>query len=119
MYYINPKYQRENWKEAISYVKEKNAYVYFKDSNIPAPAQYYGCFVDCFPAIFKFPALNQKDLVNLKSLTTYQNKVYLFDYLVEISDPKRLVRSELESAGFRNTETKNFNGVGFVYEYSK
>lgn len=118
-YYFNPKYQREDWKGAMSYIREKNAYVYFEDNNIPAPAQYYQCGPYCFPAIFNFPAANESDLVNLKSLTTYQNKVYLFDYFVEISDPNRLVARKLEEAGFKNTETTDFNGVGFIYEFSK
>ena len=119
LYYKNPEFQRENWKEAIAFVKHQNAIVFFEDSNIPAPAQYYKCEPLCLPALFNFPAKTESDLLDIASLSSISDKVYLFDYLVEISDLNRLVAKELEKAGFRNTQTHNFDGVGFIYEYSK
>ena len=41
------------------------------------------------------------------------------DYLVQISDPQRLVAKELDDLGYQEKDIKNFNGVGFVYYYEK
>ena len=66
-----------------------------------------------------FPAKSETDLADLDEILHGKSQVYLVDYLVEISDPQRLVAKKLESLGFIKTETKNFNGVGFVYGYSR
>lgn len=117
MYYVNPKYQREDWKGAISFAEEGNKTALFEDANIPAPAIYYGCDKNCVPGLKNFPAKDKSDLSNFETELT--SKVYLFDYLVEISDSQRFLQRKLEDSGYVNTQTINFNGVGFVYEYSK
>lgn len=117
MYYVNPQYQREDWKEVISFAKEGDNTVLFEDANIPAPAIYYGCDKNCLPGLKNFPAGNKSDLADFETRLT--DRVYLFNYLVEISDPKRLLQKKLESLGYKNTQTRDFSGVGFVYEYSK
>lgn len=119
VYYFNPKFQREDWKNAVNFANKSGSLILFEDSNIPSPAQYYDCGQNCFPALKSFPAKSESDLNDIMLLTSDASELYLFDYLVEISDPDRLVKRKLESLGFKNTETKNFNGVGFVYKYSK
>lgn len=127
MYYLNPKFQREDWRGAVNYAltdnPEDSRWIFFEDSNIPAPFEYYfNCTKRCLmnsPALKNFPARNEADLFDFDYLTPYPYKIYLFDYLVEISDPNRLVKKKLENLGYKNTETRDFPGVGFVYEYSK
>lgn len=118
MYYLNPAYQRENWKEAVGFANQTSAQILFEDTNLPAPAQYYNC-QNCQASLTNFPAIDESGVIDLQKLLTDTPKVYLFDYLVEISDPNRLVSKRLEELGYKNTQTKNFDGVGFIYEYSK
>lgn len=128
IYYINPKYQRENWKQAVNFVttqEKPGRLVLFEDTNIPAPfGYYYPCqHGKCIPSqggLKIFPAKTINDIAEFDEvLINSRNVIYLFDYLVEISDPNRFLSHKLEDLGFKLTNTYNFNGVGFVYEYSK
>lgn len=116
VYYSSPKFQRENWKKAIVYVNQSDV-VLFEDNNIPAPALYYGCDKNCLPGLKNFPASNESDLSDFETRLT--DKIYLFDYLVEISDPNKIIQRKLENLGYKNTATRDFSGVGFVHEYTK
>ena len=128
MYYINPKYQRENWKQAVDFVitqDKPGSLVLFEDTNIPAPFEYYHPCMHgkCRPVeagLKTFPAVTEGDVKEFDELLIDSRRtIYLFDYLVEISDPKRLLAKKIESMGFKLSNTYDFNGVGFVYEYSK
>lgn len=116
-YYLLPQFQRENWKEAISFANKSGEFVLFEDVNIPAPAQYYLCSDKCAGALKNFPANSEADIKSFEGISG--ERVLLFNYLVDISDPYRLVQKKLENSGYKNTQTWDFNGVGFVYEYSK
>ena len=52
-------------------------------------------------------------------MTQDTNKVFLFQYLSQITDPEGFVFSELSKKGFANVHTKDFDGVGFVYEFAR
>lgn len=117
IYYLSPAYQRENWRDAVSFANKSGELVLFEDVNIPAPAQYYYCSNKCTGALINFPANSESDIKSLGDINS--NRVLLFNYLVDISDPHRLVQKKLESLDYKNTQTWDFNGVGFVYEYSK
>lgn len=128
MYYLNPQFQREDWKGAVSFVVNENKpgkLILFEDSNIPAPFTYYypcmhGKCIPVEPGLKNFPAASMTDLYSLdETLTNTRLVIYIFDYLVEISDPNRLLVQKIENLGFKLSNTYNFNGVGFVYEYSK
>lgn len=128
VYYLNPKFQREDWKGAVNFVitqDMENKLVLFEDNNVPAPFEYYyPCtHSKCIPfkaGLKNLPAEKASDLSDLNDLLLEsKDVVYLFDYLVEISDPKRLLAKKLENLGFKFTNTYNFNGVGFVHEYSR
>lgn len=119
-YYLNPRFQREDWKGVANFLnkQDKNAaVVLFEDSNLPAPYQYYGRhLILSLPALVNFPAQQGKDVISQDKIL-FAKKVFLVDYLVDISDPKRLVRNELQQTGYQLIHTYDFPGVGFIYEY--
>lgn len=126
IYYSDPQFHREDWKGAMLTIESEAppySLILFEDTNIPAPAvNYYfcdhGCNANAMPALKSFPAKSKEDVVDFEPKLK-DGKVYLFQYLVEISDPKRFVAQKLESLGFKIENTYDFDGVGFVYEYSK
>lgn len=120
VYLLNNFYQKENWKGAVSFLKtvDPKPLVYFESSGTLPPFDYYAKGeIAARGALKDFPAKSQKDLIDLKTETINLDSVYLVEYLVDISDPNRLVQKELDNLGFVKVDTKNFTGVGFIYRY--
>ncbi|MDO8573342.1 MAG: glycosyltransferase family 39 protein [Candidatus Daviesbacteria bacterium] len=113
MYYFNPKFQREDWKGAASFVSrnlDNQTLVVFENNEIPASVKYYASDLSNFE-----PALSpgfEKKLIN-------KNKIFLFEYLADIYDSNRIVERKLRDFNFSETKIYNFHGVGFIREYHK
>lgn len=119
IYLVNPVFQREDWRGLVKYLKSKpsSSKILFESNGSFAPFDYYsGNEFKGRGALKNFPA---KDLDDLGNLTDLGPSVYLIDYLVEISDPNKLVSAKLKESGYKQVDIKNFNGVGFVYHYIK
>lgn len=117
-YYVFPKYQREDWKGLVSFLNKNSnnqTLTLFENDNLIAPYRYYKIPINAEGALNKFPADSSYDVKKFDY--SFYNKIYLVDYLVEISDPKRVVDKALVQDGWSVIQTFNFNGVGFVYEY--
>ncbi len=131
VYLFNPKFQREDWKGLIAY----NSFDKVINSNGNfAPLEYYIRWPNLVPGIRKdalfqfnifyglknFPAKSETDLAdNLGSLLVQFNRIDYMEYLVDVADPNRLVQKKIESLGFKKINTKDFTGIGFLYEYQK
>ncbi len=122
-YYLNPKFQRENWKGLISFLNYQDptsSLVLFEDTNLPAPFIYYDFKkIPAQGALKKFPANHNEDLVALEQVVSNKDKIFLVNYLVEISDNKRLVNQKLQQLGLTISRTYDFPTLGFVYEYTR
>lgn len=113
IYYSDAKFQRENWRGAINFVLrnlDDDTLVVFENNEIPAPAKYYSNDLRSFRVGLKDSFADE--LVDKK-------RIFLFEYLVDIYDPKRLVERKLEYLNFVETKTYDFQGVGFVKLYVK
>lgn len=123
MYLLNPKFQRENWKTAVAYtedLKRENKIVIFEYNEIPAPYRYYQKSSNhIFPGLAKIPVESLNDLNNLEVLVSNKDTVYVYEYLVDITDKNKLLRKKLTSLGFKDKGQVNFNGVGLVYIYER
>ncbi|MDO8619127.1 MAG: glycosyltransferase family 39 protein [Candidatus Daviesbacteria bacterium] len=119
IFYLNPKFQREDWRLAVSSVEKKvsgDEVILFEDNNIPPPFVYYSKnTAQVLPALLKVPAMSVSDIKNLSQI----NRVFVFEYLVDINDPQKLLQKSLQDSGFKKLDTYNFNGVGFVYVYER
>lgn len=122
IYFTNPKFQRENWKLATRFVN-KNAtpktLVLFESTRTLAPFDYYNKKrIEAFGALDSFNPNPTNVRKTVEKLTADKEKVYLFQYLSPITDPQGLVFQEISRLGFKNTITRDFEGVGFVYEFT-
>lgn len=117
IFYTNPKFQREDWRGAISKIEsmaDQDSVIVFTDNNIPAAYHYYSrSLATASAGLWRVPASFKQDIIDY----TNKSKIYLFEYLVEINDPQRFLQKSLEKEGFKKIDTYNFNGVGFVYIY--
>ena len=121
VYLFNPGYQRENWRGLVSFLKSVHPQiVLFESSGTFPPFDYYaGGTLNVKGALKDFPAKDKSVVSNLDDLLKDDKEIYLVDYLVQISDPTRLVAQKLAELGYKKSGTKDFHGVGFVYHYIK
>lgn len=123
IYFINPKFQRENWREATNYIHQNfddKTIVLFESNYTIGPFDYYNNGkVRAYGALDSFSADTGFVSGKIPLLTSNAGKVFLFQYLAPITDPEGLVFQELNKIGFRNTDIRDFAGVGFVYEFKR
>ena len=123
VYFTNTKFQREDWKGATAYVignSTQSTVTLFEDTYTVGPFDYYNKGrVKAYGALDSFSPDPAKVHQNVASYTNGKNNVFLFAYLSPITDPQGLVFEELTKEGYTNTSTKDFEGVGFVYEFKK
>ena len=123
VYFTNDKFQREDWRHATNFVIENSTpttAVLFESSHTFAPFDYYNRErIKAEGALESFNAEETKVKEKVKKLTENKDKVFLFQYLSSITDPYGLVFQELTKQGFVSTNTQDFEGVGFVYEFTR
>ena len=123
IYFANSKFQRENWRGATLYVHQNSTpktVVLFESTYSIAPFDYYNKGKIKSQGVLNSFNPNQIEVSqNVKAQTAGMNKVFLFQYLSPITDPQGLVFQELTKMGFVNVSTRDFAGVGFVYEFKR
>lgn len=123
IYFLNPKFQRENWRDAVSWVYQNatpQTLALFESPYSVAPFDYYNHGqVKTAGALDSFVAESDEIKKKVKTIAGDHNKIFLFQYLSGITDPQGLVFKELTTQGFVNTSTKDFPGVGFIYEFQR
>jgi len=117
LYFTRPRLQREQWREATSFLQTTNSSVVVKFPGPFASMTWYAPNLNVVPAVLKFPAREPETSTIIGNSIQTQDTVYLLEYLTGLTDPGNLVDRSIENLGFVNTETKNFEGVGFVYKY--
>ncbi len=123
IYLTNPSFQRENWRQAVNYIGENftpRSIVLFESNYTTGPFDYYNVKnLKAAGALDNFIAQEPSVTQKVESLTHDKNKIFLFQYLSQITDPQGLVFQAISKEGFVNSSTKDFTGVGFVYEFNR
>lgn len=112
-------YQREDWKEASLVAQgQNNAVVIFEDNEMLAPFFYYNKEArNAFPGLINKPAKSLDDVIDFQLKSENSGKVFLFDYLVGINDPQKLIEIKLINSGYKKVQQFNYRGVGIVTLY--
>lgn len=123
IYYLNSRFYREDWKEAVKFLDEKSiedqAPVVFIWPEPFAPYIWYSNNLGRAYSIGgSMPYDNQEIENSLRSLLQ-SDKLYLFRYLQKLSDPNENTQRWLYANNFKLGVTYNFRGVGFIDEYQK
>lgn len=123
IYLLNPKFQREDWKKATSYVHTNSTpdtIVLFESTSSIAPFDYYNkSQILAIGILDSFSPQEAKVRTNIQNSTAGKNKVFLFQYLSGITDQEGLAFQELTRSGFQNTKTTDFTNIGFLYEFTR
>ncbi len=117
-YYTRARIQREQWRQAIQFIDQKNLLVVTKFSGKFAPFNWYHPDLPVLPAVPTYPAKPQEVSQKLIPITTHQS-ILLMDYLGDLSDPGRVTDQVLANMGFTPGPIHDFPGVGFIREFHK
>ncbi|OGV91182.1 hypothetical protein A3A66_00995 [Microgenomates group bacterium RIFCSPLOWO2_01_FULL_46_13] len=117
-YYRFSYLKREQWRQAVNFIETEatpDTAVLFAFPEPFAPWQWYeskGVKAVTTQTLRVRKETNLNSL--LASLTGYR-QVYVFEYLMDLTDPERRVFAWLYDRGYQQREIKDFSGVGFVY----
>ncbi len=121
-YFTNVRFQREQWRQAVSFVESRGDGTQIALFAFPqpfAPYQWYSKNKIYAYGVAKNFVVTDADIVIVRKLIQQRNHIYLFQYLTQLSDPQNKLPKILEEEGFVLTDTHDFPGVGFIYEYYK
>lgn len=121
IYYSTFKFQREDWRGSAKFlenVSKDRAIILFEDNHVKFPYLYYQKGeVPAFGGLKNVQARSLEDVGNIEEFLNGRNQIYLFEYLVEITDPNRFLEKKIASLGFKKSDVYNFHGVGLVTLY--
>lgn len=109
---FNPRFQREQWRQATAFIEEKaqpEALVLFQ---MPAAGGGWDWY-------------QERDLVvkylsdSFEGLTKNHPQVFVFQYLFELVDLEQQIFTVLTQEGFERVRVYDFPGVGLIYEFKK
>ncbi len=121
-YYINPRFQREQWREATAFVEahaDKDTGVVFAFPEPFGPYLWYRKQENLGRGFAKGLVVSDSDIDDLDQYAKQKNRIFFFQYLTELTDPKGKIASNLQRSDFSLKQTYDFSGVGFIYEYQK
>ncbi|MFC1653806.1 glycosyltransferase family 39 protein [Patescibacteria group bacterium] len=122
IHFTNPKLQRENWKQAVSFVEKSSDLDTGAVFAFPEPFAPWLWYKNDLVAEYPTKTLIVNDHKyldeNIKGALTHEN-LFVFEYLMGLSDPQRKIFSWIELNGYTKVEIKDFHGVGFIHIYQK
>lgn len=121
-YFQEPQFQREDWRSATAFVQSEapeGSVIIFKFSDAFAPYLWYSKKEVEVASVVPLGATHQLIEDRTVGVINGKKNLFLFEYLGGLTDPVRQVEKVLEREGYQKIETKDFSGVGFVYNYRK
>lgn len=120
-YLTNAEFQREDWRGTVRFLSQKQlpeSAVMVESNGSFAPYDYYGGrLLKTIFGLERIPANSRVDLIDLEAELAHIKQVYLLEYLIDITDPKRLLGAQLGILGWKEVAIYDFHGVGFVREW--
>ena len=118
----NVRFQREQWRQAVKFVESQGnskSIAVFIFPEAFAPWKYYSRkIVPSIGVASKF-VVNQQDLKQSFDRINKSDKVFLFHYLEDLTEPEKQVSKYLIDLGFIEIKKTDFPGVGFISIYEK
>ena len=121
-YYTDPYTQREQWRQAVSFVENSStekAAALFVFPDPFAPYLWYSTEKESGYGIAPEFIFKHEDIKNMTEIIYERDRMFLFQYLTGLTDPQNLVSKNLEASNYSLTATNDFPGVGFIYTYDK
>lgn len=122
LYYRDPKFQREQWRQAVNYIEmdaQPRSLALFVFPQPFGPWDYYQKGKVQAMGITTTLLLTDSDLARFKPTLLQVDSIYYFQYLTGLTDRENKLSKFLQKEGLVEKVVKDFPGVGFVYKYAK
>ena len=104
LYFTRPRLQREQWRQSIEFLRSQNTTVVVNFFDKFAPFYWYA------------PGL---PVVTSDRVTSDIKSFWYLEYLTGLTDPENIFKKEMENETMSIVETRNFEGVGLMYKYTR
>lgn len=121
-YYLNPYVQREQWRQAVTFVENSgrdSPLAVFVFSDAFAPWLWYSRGSVDYLAVAPDFKVSTQLLVSQSDKLQKSDQIFYFYYLTDLTDPGHKTIQFINSLGFMETRKRDFPGVGFVAVYEK
>ncbi len=118
IFWTNPVFQREDWRGASQLINEPKSISIVNFPGPFAPLQFYAPNVYYYADQESLGKMRTDLDQSLPLVLKDKQRVFVFDYLSDLSDPKRSILHWLKQAGFKQVKVHNYNSVGFIYEFA-
>ena len=115
-FWTQPRFHREDWRSAADLVKQSESLVIFNFPGAFAPFKFYLPDQPYFSTQETLGHLRDLDESLPVAIYDY-DRILVFDYLSDLTDPQRQTLVWLDQAGLELVDIHSFNQLGFVYEY--
>lgn len=115
-FWTQPRFHREDWRSAAELVQQSDSLVIFNFTGAFAPFRFYLPDQAYFTTQDTLGHLRDLDESLPTAIDDY-NRILVFDYLSDLTDPQRQTLLWLDQAGLKLVDIHSFNQLGFVYEY--
>lgn len=122
IYETNPKFQRENWKDAtqkVDTLRTPHSATLFKFTDPLAPFMWYTRQPIETIKLTEDLEIKKENVDRLDEYLPDKKTVFIFHYLGDLTDPNHLLEHKVESMGFRKLDTFDYPGVGLIDYYQK
>ena len=122
LYWTSPRFQREQWRQSVDFVERNRtaaSLVLFAFPDAFAPWQWYNQGVVPSVAVAPTLILKLNDLEKAAPTINQANRLFVYHYLTDLTDPAKQIPQFLYSQGFIEIQKKDFPGVGFISIYEK
>ncbi len=118
VFWTSPQFQREDWRAAAKLISVDRSLSIVNFPDVFAPLKFYA------PDVYYYPSQEdlgkpRKDLdQTLPLVLKDKDRVFVFDYLSDLTDRNRSILVWLKRAGLIQGKTHDVPGVGFIYEFA-
>lgn len=117
-FWTNRVFQREDWRGAGLLISQPKSVSIVNFPGPFAPLQFYAPNVYYYADQESLGKMRTDLDQSLPPVLMDKQRVFVFDYLSDLSDPGRSILHWLIQAGFKQVKIHNYNGVGFIYEFA-
>ena len=126
LYWTRSIYQREDWRESLTTIHQtfhaSNTIVVFGFTGPFAPWDFYKDRLQLQYQTISFPTLliNEPAIIDqsMKRVAGFQ-RVLVFDYLRDLTDPQRLIEQWLEAHDYKGVASLDTKNIGFIRVYER